>query len=73
MVAGFEVAELNVNDRSIPVIIASHRTLGAYKRLKDLGFETVVPFAFLGLGVRIRSRSYLLNSSSTISNATCDA
>lgn len=34
-------------DTSIPIVIASHRTTGAAKRLKAAGFATVVPFAFL--------------------------
>lgn len=34
-------------DKNIPVIIASHRTLKAYKRMKDYGFKTVIPFMVL--------------------------
>jgi FkbM family methyltransferase len=34
-------------DRSIPVVIASHRVLGATQRLRALGFTTVLPFAAL--------------------------
>jgi FkbM family methyltransferase len=33
--------------KSTPVVIASHRVLGANQRLRDLGFSTVVPFAML--------------------------
>ncbi len=33
--------------RSVPVIIASHRVLGATRRLRDMGFTLVVPFAAL--------------------------
>jgi len=33
--------------RSTPVIIASHRVLGATQRLRALGFSTVLPFAAL--------------------------
>jgi FkbM family methyltransferase len=32
---------------SMPVVIASHRVLGATQRLRSLGFKTVVPFAML--------------------------
>jgi FkbM family methyltransferase len=34
-------------DRAIPIIIASHRVLGASQRLRALGFSTVLPFAAL--------------------------
>src|SRR5210317_776203 len=34
-------------DKNIPVIIASHRTLKAYKKMKDYGFKTVIPFMIL--------------------------
>lgn len=49
-VAGMQVEPFDVltdADRSVPVIIASHRTLGATKRLIEAGFETVAPFAVL--------------------------
>jgi FkbM family methyltransferase len=36
-------------DRAIPVVIASHRVLGATERLSALGFSTVLPFAALQL------------------------
>jgi FkbM family methyltransferase len=34
-------------DRAIPIVIASHRVLGATQRLRALGFSTVLPFAAL--------------------------
>jgi FkbM family methyltransferase len=34
-------------DRSIPIVIASHRVLGATERLRAMGFHTVLPFAAL--------------------------
>jgi FkbM family methyltransferase len=34
-------------DRATPVVIASHRLLGATERLRALGFPTVLPFAAL--------------------------
>jgi FkbM family methyltransferase len=33
--------------KSTPIVIASHRVLGATNRLRELGFRTVVPFATL--------------------------
>jgi len=41
------VASLQEIDRSIPVVIASHRVLGATQRLRSFGFGTVLPFAAL--------------------------
>ncbi len=41
------VANLQEIDRSIPIVIASHRVLGAAERLRSLGFTTVLPFAAL--------------------------
>jgi FkbM family methyltransferase len=41
------VATLNELSRSVPVIIASHRVLGATRRLRNMGFTVVVPFAAL--------------------------
>ncbi len=41
------VAGLQEIDRSIPVVIASHRVLGATQRLRSFGFATVLPFAAL--------------------------
>ena len=34
-------------DRNIPVVIASHRILGATKFLKKIGFKNIAPFALL--------------------------
>ena len=34
-------------DKTIPIIIASHRTLKIYIKLKKMGFETVIPFMVL--------------------------
>lgn len=34
-------------DRTTPIVIASHRVLGATERLRGLGFKTVLPFAAL--------------------------
>ena len=34
-------------DRSVPIVIASHRVLGAAERLRAMGFRTVLPFAAL--------------------------
>lgn len=34
-------------DRATPIVIASHRVLGATERLRALGFTTVLPFAAL--------------------------
>ena len=34
-------------DRSIPIVIASHRVLGAAERLRAMGFRIVLPFAAL--------------------------
>lgn len=36
---------LDGESKDIPVIIASHRVLGAYNRLKDMGFNNVAPLA----------------------------
>jgi FkbM family methyltransferase len=41
------VASLQEIDRSIPIVIASHRVLGATQRMRSLGFKTVLPFAAL--------------------------
>lgn len=41
------VEALRELSRSVPVIIASHRVLGATRRLRDMGFTLVVPFAAL--------------------------
>jgi FkbM family methyltransferase len=41
------VETLNELSRSVPVIIASHRLLGATRRLREMGFMQVVPFAAL--------------------------
>ncbi len=38
---------LDACDKRLPVIIASHRVLGAVQRLSAAGFETVAPFATL--------------------------
>ena len=42
-------ARLSELDRSVPLVIASHRVLSATKRFRGEGFETVVPFAALQL------------------------
>lgn len=34
-------------DRSVPIIIASHRVLGATEKLRAMGFQSVMPFAAL--------------------------
>jgi FkbM family methyltransferase len=41
------VAHLSNVDRSIPILIASHRTLSATRRLRSMGFRVVLPFAAL--------------------------
>jgi FkbM family methyltransferase len=41
------VGSLQGIDRSVPIIVASHRALGATQRLRSLGFTTVLPFAAL--------------------------
>jgi FkbM family methyltransferase len=41
------VGELNRLDRATPIVIASHRLLGATERLRAQGFKTVLPFAAL--------------------------
>jgi len=41
------VSALEQLDRATPVVIASHRLLGATERLRALGFNTVPPFAAL--------------------------
>ncbi len=41
------VAALSRLDRSTPVVIASHRLLGATERLRAMGFSTVLPLAAL--------------------------
>jgi len=54
---GISLSDMNVEptshlaalDREIPIIIASHRVLGATERLRALGFSTVLPFAALQL------------------------
>lgn len=49
-VAGVRVAPvqaLSALKNSTPVVVASHRLLGVTKRVRDLGFGTVVPFAML--------------------------
>lgn len=40
---------LGTLDRSVPVVIASHRTLKATERLKAMGFAHIAPFALLQL------------------------
>jgi NADH/NAD ratio-sensing transcriptional regulator Rex len=40
-------SELASLPKATPVVIASHRVLGASKRLRDQGFMTVIPFATL--------------------------
>jgi FkbM family methyltransferase len=40
-------AKLDGLDRSVPVVIASHRVLGATQKLRAEGFSTVLPFAAL--------------------------
>ena len=51
VVAGLRVAPVACADaelpKSTPVIIASHRLLRVTQRLRELGFEHVVPFAML--------------------------
>ena len=50
MVEGLPVAPIGTLAeiaKATPVIIASHRVLGATQRLRAIGFETVVPFAML--------------------------
>ena len=50
VVAGLRVAPLQTLTelpKSTPVVIASHRVLRAAQRLRDLGFNCVVPFAML--------------------------
>jgi FkbM family methyltransferase len=41
------VGSLQQLDRTTPIMIASHRVLGATERLRALGFQTVLPFAAL--------------------------
>ena len=41
------VAFLERLDHSIPIVIASHRVLGATERLRALGLNTIIPFAVL--------------------------
>src|SRR5262245_9899399 len=41
------VQSLTALPKSTAVIIASHRVLGVTRRLRDLGFKAVVPFAML--------------------------
>lgn len=43
------VSALQRLDRTIPVIVASHRVLGVTERLRSFGFTTVLPFAALQL------------------------
>jgi FkbM family methyltransferase len=40
-------AKLDGLDRSVPIIVASHRVLGATQKLRAKGFLTVLPFAAL--------------------------
>ena len=40
-------AKLDGMDRSVPIVIASHRVLGATQKLRAKGFSTVLPFAAL--------------------------
>ena len=40
-------AKLDSLDRSVPIIIASHRVLGVTQKLRAKGFSTVLPFAAL--------------------------
>jgi FkbM family methyltransferase len=40
-------ATLDGMDRSVPIVIASHRVLGATQKLRAKGFSTVLPFAAL--------------------------
>lgn len=40
-------AELSDIDKNIPVIVASHRALDPVKRMRNMGFKTVVPFGVL--------------------------
>ena len=49
-VAGWRVApvqSLLELPKTVPVVIASHRVLHITRRLRDLGFKTLVPFAML--------------------------
>jgi FkbM family methyltransferase len=49
-IAGYAVvpvAALDGLDRETPIVIASHRVLGATERLRTRGFKTVLPFAAL--------------------------
>lgn len=46
-VAVSPVESLSSQDTDIPVVIASHRVLGAVKRLAGMGFRNVAPFALL--------------------------
>ena len=49
-IAGVSVAPvetLTALPKSTPIVVASHRVLQITRRLRDLGFETVVPFALL--------------------------
>ena len=46
-VAVAPVQALSALPKSTPIVIASHRVLGATQRLRKLGFTTVVPFATL--------------------------
>ncbi len=41
------LAALEGLDREIPVVVASHRVLGAIERLRGMGFASVAPFALL--------------------------
>jgi FkbM family methyltransferase len=41
------VASLEVIDRDVPVVIASHRILDVTERIRKMGFVTVLPFAAL--------------------------
>ncbi len=50
VVAGVPVAPVQALaslPKSTPIVIASHRVLGAAQRLRGMGFTTVVPFAML--------------------------
>ncbi|HWG06269.1 MAG TPA: hypothetical protein VG271_14755, partial [Beijerinckiaceae bacterium] len=49
-IAGLSVAPVETLTglpKSTPIVIASHRVLHIIRRLRGLGFETVVPFAML--------------------------
>jgi FkbM family methyltransferase len=49
-IAGVSVAPvetLTALPKSTPIVVASHRVLQITRRLRDLGFETAVPFALL--------------------------